>query len=804
MSKENTPQGYRSKLQKKLHALGLDVGYIRGEGDLLYRKTAGGETQVLDLVGGYGANFLGHSHPRLSATISDFFQQQLPIFIQGSIGPEAEALNRQLRDLIGDYRVILTNTGAETVETAVKHAILENGKPRCLAVVNAYHGKSLATLSFSEVHNEPFRRSDLQIDFLDPYDPQTWERAMDTIDEVSFAIVEPIRGEAGIIPLPPAFVEWLNQVTAQHNIPIIVDEIQTGLGRTGSLLAADQIGLRKDYICLSKALGGGVAKIGALLVSEERFVEEFSILNTSTFADDGLSTTIATEVLRIIAEEDLPGRCRDKGALLKTELLKVQADYPSVIREIRGEGLMLGIEFGSQEQSASNLLRILFGSGYYGYVIAGHLLHEHGLRVMPTLSNPNTLRIQPSAYISAGNIYRFLNGLRAVCEIIDKADAGSLLSYLVDRLVERITDYRQVDIFEHQPPAGDQKVAFVGHFIKAEDLVLWDQSFVDWSVPELEKLISRTARFLDPVIFDQINVKAPGGASVHLNFIGLFIDSREIERAYRSEDFQWIVEKIQHAADIAEAAGCQVLGLGGFTSILTRNGRWVKTRRMRVTTGNSLTVGFGLKAIYEAARRKQVAIEDSSVAIVGAGGNIANTYAELLAGEAKEMVLIPRKLNNPAIADLEQRLLRYNPDLKITITDQMEAIKDSAIVVTSSNSARPVIHPEHLSSRSQIICDLAVPQDVDPSVRLIYPDLLQIMGGVVRLPEPNDFIVGGIPLPSGHIFACMGETVVMGLDACQHFSGSIGSVRPEDVWLTLDLADQFGYQLGHFKEERSY
>lgn len=804
MYKESTQQGYRSKLKEKLHALGLDVGYIRGEGDLLYRKTDKGEMKVLDLVGGYGANFLGHSHPRLTATISSFFRQQLPIFIQGAIGPEVQALNHKLRELFGNYRVILTNTGAETVETAVKHAILENGKPRCLAIVNAYHGKSLATLSFSKVHNEAFQRNDLQIDFLDPNAPETWEAALKTIDEVSFAIVEPIRGEAGIIPLPGEFVEWLNDITAKHNIPIIVDEIQTGLGRTGSLLAADKIGLRKDYICLSKALGGGVAKIGALLVSEERFVEEFSILNTSTFGDDGLSTTIATEVLTIISDEDLPEKCRDKGNLLKAEILKVQNDFPTVIEEVRGEGLMLGLEFRAQHGSASNLLRILFESGYYGYVIAGHLLNGHGLRVMPTLSNPNTLRIQPSAYISKEHIFMFLNGLRSVCEIIAKADAGSLLSYLADRKAEQIKDYRNIDIFEHQLPEGKKKVAFVGHFIKAKDLVLWDQSFEDWSVPELEKLISRTARFLDPVIFDQVNVHAPGGETVHLNFIGMFIDSREIERAYRSEDFYWIVEKIQHAANIAEAAGCQVIGLGGFTSILTRNGRWVQTKNMRVTTGNSLTVGFGLKAIYEAAKLQQVDIKTCSVAIVGAGGNIANTYAELLAGEAKEMVLIPRKLNNPAIEELKQKLLQYNPDLKIKITDKMEAIKDSAIVVASSNSARPVIYPEHLSDSSKIICDLAVPQDVDPSVQLIYPDLLQIMGGVVRLPEPNNFIVGGIPLPSGHIFACMGETVVMGLDGCEHFSGSIGSVRPEDVWLTLDLADQFGYELGQFKEERSY
>lgn len=205
MYKENTPKGYRNKLKEKLHTLGLDVSYTRGEGDILYLKTEKTEARILDLVGGYGANLLGHSHPKLVTRAADFFKQQIPVFAQGAIGSEVQALNTKLRELFGQYRVILTNTGAETVEAAVKHAILENGKPRALAIVNAYHGKSLATLSFSKVHNEPFQRNDLQTDFLDPYDPETWEAALSTIEEVSFAIVEPIRGEAGVIPLPIEF-----------------------------------------------------------------------------------------------------------------------------------------------------------------------------------------------------------------------------------------------------------------------------------------------------------------------------------------------------------------------------------------------------------------------------------------------------------------------------------------------------------------------------------------------------------------------------------------------------------------------
>jgi acetylornithine/succinyldiaminopimelate/putrescine aminotransferase/predicted amino acid dehydrogenase len=797
-------KSYRLSLKEKLTALGLDVTYIRAEGDYLYQKNGDFEVEILDFVGAYGANLLGHFHKKLIETLSVFFKKQAPIFAQGSVRKEAEELNDKLREIFGNYTVILTNTGAETVETAVKHAFLENGKTRCWAIKNAYHGKSLGTLPFSKIHNRPFKQNDFQIDFIDPDEPETWEAALSRIEEVSFSIVEPIRGEGGVIALPTKFVDWLNLVTEKHNIPIIVDEIQTGLGRTGQLLASDQIGLRKDYICLSKALSGGIVKIGALLVSDKRFVKDFSILNTSTFADDGFSSTIAKRVLEIILEENLSGKCAEKGAFLKEELLKIQDDFPTVIKEVRGEGLMLGIEFQLQKKSSSNLLRIFSETEYFGYAIAGYLLHEHRVRVMPTLNSPNTLRVQPSAYVTQKQMYIFLKGLRSVCEIVSKADAGCFLSYLVGRRLERISDYRSIDIFKHEAPSGKKKVAFLGHLITAKDLALWDKSFENWSVSEIEKLISRTAEFLDPVIFDQVNVRTPSGETVHLNFIGMFLDSREIEEAYRSKNFHWIIDKIQHAANIAENAGCQVLGLGGFTSILTKNGKRIKTENLKLTTGNSLTVGMGIEAIRRAAKHKNMEVENSSIAIIGAGGNIANTYTEILSRQAEKMILISRTLNNPVVEDLKNNLLQKNPSLKIEITDQIEAIKTCEIVIASSNSSHPVIFPEHLSPVTKIICDLAVPPDVDKSVGLVFPDLLVIKGGIIRLPAGNDFIIGGIPLPSGHVFACMGETLVMGLDNHKNFSGSIGTVCPQSTRQVLKLAEKFGFELGALKMEQSF
>jgi acetylornithine/succinyldiaminopimelate/putrescine aminotransferase/predicted amino acid dehydrogenase len=795
---------YRSALKEKLQALGLDAHYIRAEGDILYQKQGASERAVLDLVGGYGANLLGHFHEQLVAVAMQYFQAKPPVLAQGAISPGLEALNNKLREQFGAYCAILTNTGAETVEAAIKHASLENGKTRCWALHNAYHGKSLGTLPFAQAHNEPFQRKSLPIDFLDPNQPDTWEQAYAHIDEVSFCIVEPIQGEAGVVPLPEQFVDWLNSVTGQHGIPIIVDEVQTGLGRTGSLLAADQIGLRKDYICLSKALGGGIAKIGALLVKEERFVPEFAMLNTSTFSDDGWSVAIANAVLDIISEQDLAVQCAKKGAYWKKELMAVQAAFPEVLKSVRGSGLMLGIEFHAPGRSASNLLRNLAGTAYLGYVIASYLLERHQIRVMPTLSNPNTIRVQPSAYVSKAHLSRFLRGLRSVCERIERADAGGLIGHLAHRKAAAAKDYSHQNTFKHQPPAGKKKVAFLGHFITARDLSLWDASFADWSAHELEHLLDRTAKLLDPVVFDEVNVHSVNGDTTHLSFIGLFLDSRLIESAYRTRDYEWIVDKIRHAASLAEAAGCQVLGLGGYTSILTKNGKRLERPGLTVTTGNSLTVGFGWEAIARAAWIQEVQLREAAVAVVGAGGNIANTYATLLAGEVKRLVLVPRLLQNPKVARLRQTLSLQYPELQIDITDRLDTVKDCEIIVASSNSSMPVLFPEHLSPTTKIICDLAVPSDVAESVGTIWPEIIVLKGGVIQLPRNEDFKIGGIPLPDGHVFACMGETLIMGLDQCKHFPGSVGAVSPAGVLRILALAKQAGFALGGFKEAASY
>lgn len=349
----------RPGLVSMLESFDLDATYERGEGDYLWRRLGDESVQVLDLVGGFGANLHGHNHPELVAEAVRRLQDGGPSLVQGSRRSGAAALAQALRERFGDYVVMLTNTGTETVEAALKHAYLERQRPVFWAVQGAFHGKTLGAIQASQGHHQPFSGLGPSVRFLDPDDPADWRAAEAELDSVCGAIVEPIRGEGGVLPLPREFVKWLAATCRRAGVPVIADEIQTGLGRTGTLLESTAIDLDPDMICLSKALGGGLAKIGALLIRRRRLVDSFTRLHTSTFAEDDFSSFVALKALELTERDDLPARCARHGATLLEDLRALQRRHPSVIGAVRGRGLMIGIELADQSDSTSNVLSTL-------------------------------------------------------------------------------------------------------------------------------------------------------------------------------------------------------------------------------------------------------------------------------------------------------------------------------------------------------------------------------------------------------------------------------------------------------------
>ncbi len=302
---------------------------------------------------------------------------------------------------------------------------------RFVAVAGAYHGSTLGGASLSRGRagaDGPLAA------FVSQEDPEDLGRllAAEHLEELEpvrqnggwrlrryrrprFAafFFEPVQGEGGVRPLDPGVVrEWL-RIAGEYGLPVVADEIQTGLGRCGAFLAVEPWGLRPDAVLLGKTLGGGLAKVTAALFRRDRYVEDFALRHGSTFGDDDPSSRVALGVLDLLAEgeERRLRHARRLGRVLLGELQRLQQRWPSVLREVRGRGLLLGLELASQEDNPSPILRGLDEAGQLAAVCAGWLLWEEAIRVAPMLHAPRVLRLQPPVATPAAELRRAVRAL---------------------------------------------------------------------------------------------------------------------------------------------------------------------------------------------------------------------------------------------------------------------------------------------------------------------------------------------------------------------------------------------------------
>ncbi|HEY8393638.1 MAG TPA: aminotransferase class III-fold pyridoxal phosphate-dependent enzyme, partial [Thermaerobacter sp.] len=278
-------------LGELLEQLRMDKTFVRGEGCWLWDEH--GE-RYLDFVAAYGALPFGFNPPEIWAALEAVRASGEPSFVQPSSLNAAGALARRLIELAppGMRYVTFANSGAEAVEAAIKLARAATGRRRILSADNAFHGKTLGALSAT--HRESYQKAFFApVEGFDkvPYgDIDALAAALAARPgEYAAFIVEPIQGEGGIVMPPPGYLREAQRLCREHGVLFIVDEVQTGLGRTGTLFACEQEGITPDAITLAKALGGGLVPIGALLCTEEVYTEEFATKHSSTFAGNALA-----------------------------------------------------------------------------------------------------------------------------------------------------------------------------------------------------------------------------------------------------------------------------------------------------------------------------------------------------------------------------------------------------------------------------------------------------------------------------------------------------------------------------------
>ncbi len=378
-----------------------ELEIARGEGAYLY--TADGR-RLLDLASGIAVNAVGYSHPKVLAAIESQLRRHLHLYsgtgYQPALVGYAEAL---CHELPSSYRIFFGNSGTEAVEAAIKLARFVSGRPAVIAFRGAFHGRTLGALSLTasaaryRSGYEPLLPSVYHVDYPSPtrlgLSPEqalahvkaqmkNLLEAEVTPERVALVVVEPIQGEGGYVIPPDEFLGWLHGLCRRHGILLAVDEVQSGMGRTGRMFAYQHAGVEPDLVILGKALGGGLPL--SALAAPARLSELWSAgAHGTTFGGNPLSCAAGLATLEVIREERLMEAAQRLGSHA-IQRLSPLLDHPEVL-QVRGRGLMVAVEF--QGERAGQLAHQVVAQA----LRAGMLLHTAGvqhevIRLMPPLN----------------------------------------------------------------------------------------------------------------------------------------------------------------------------------------------------------------------------------------------------------------------------------------------------------------------------------------------------------------------------------------------------------------------------------
>ena len=436
-------------------ALGGKNGFIKtftkGEGNYLW-DTEG--KRYLDFVSGFGSMNVGHNHPRVVAAVTEAMTLQAPGYAQSAVNPYAAQLAEALIGLspAGLELAFFANSGTESVEAALKLARLATGRSGFLHCDRSYHGKSLGALSVTGNRNyqQPFEPLLPGCEAIEYGDLEALERALSTKRHAAF-IVEPLQGEGGMIRPPTGYLREAQSLCRATGTLLIVDEVQTGLGRTGRMFACEAEGIEPDIITLAKSLSGGLVPISAMLARREHWQKAYGTVNTfmlhtSTFGGGSLACAAALATLAVIQEEKLAENAAERGKQIREGLTRVQRNTDHVIADVRGDGLMIGLELyplrdsiaahwkksdttGMMQYLVPNLDDMV--SGIPTMYLMNTLMKYHGIYSQVARSNPNVLRVQPPLSVTASEADRFVDAVHQTAKEL------SASSSLVDTIISK-------------------------------------------------------------------------------------------------------------------------------------------------------------------------------------------------------------------------------------------------------------------------------------------------------------------------------------------------------------------------------
>jgi ornithine--oxo-acid transaminase len=359
----------------------LDIVISRAEGVWVYDIDG---NRYMDCLSAYSAVNQGHCHPRIIAALIDQ-AQKLTLTSRAFRNDQLAAFYKDLVDLTGYEMVLPMNTGVEAVESALKIArkwayqvkgVKEN-QAEIITMSGNFHGRTISVVSFSTEPQYkdgfgPFTPGFIPV----PYgDARAVEKTI--TPQTAAVILEPIQGEGGVLIPPRGFLKAIREICDRHHILFVADEIQTGLGRTGRLFACDYEGVKPDVMIIGKALGGGVYPVSAVLASKEILGLFKPGDHGSTFGGNPLAARVAREALAVIKDEKLVEKAAELGEYFMQELQSIHSPH---IKEVRGKGLLIGVELTREAGGARRFCEALMREG-----VLAKETHQTVIRFAPPL-----------------------------------------------------------------------------------------------------------------------------------------------------------------------------------------------------------------------------------------------------------------------------------------------------------------------------------------------------------------------------------------------------------------------------------
>jgi ornithine--oxo-acid transaminase len=413
-----------------LDLLEMNVRYERCLGSELFASDG---RRILDFLSGYCVHNVGHNHPSVIAAIREELESCGPAMIQTHVAERAGELGERLCQRAGGKltKAFFASSGSEGVEAAIKFARAHTGRAGLLYAKGAFHGLTCGALSLM---GDSFWREG-----FGPLLPETEAITFDDLDALKkklaskkFAafIVEPIQSEAGIRVPGEKYFREAQALCRRYGTLLVFDEVQTGMYRTGPFLAAQRFGVEPDMVVLAKAMSGGLIPVGAVLMSDGIYDSTYgslrrAIIHTSTFSENGLAMRAALATLDVLESERLGERALNLGRLLQERLTEALREY-EMVKEVRGEGLLLGIEFVAPRTLR---LRIPFEAfmrihpAMFGQIVVMRMFRDHGILTQICGNNFAVLKVAPPLVVAEQQIDEFVAAIADVVELAHSSGA---------------------------------------------------------------------------------------------------------------------------------------------------------------------------------------------------------------------------------------------------------------------------------------------------------------------------------------------------------------------------------------------